>query len=148
MQLWRWYLCNLQQIKLVVIFNWSLLLPLLWAPASYINFYVRVVTSLSYVGMSSQHLGTGIRKHLNLADINTNSAITDHLYDCDKCSFMRHAGESLKGLKKCATEYDTKIQKAIIKKLNPKLNKQLYAKGVSFLLSILRYILVCIILQF
>ena len=62
---------------------------------------------------------------------------------------MRHAVESLKGLKKCATEYDTKIQEAIlIKKLNPKLNKQLYAKGVSFLLSIFRYILVCIILQF
>ena len=70
-------------------------------------------------------------------DINTKSAIKDHLYDCDKCSSMKHSVESFKILKKCVTEYDTKIQEALfIKKLNPKLNKQLYAKGASFLLSI------------
>ena len=34
-------------------------------------------------------------------------------------------------------QYETKIQEALlIKKLNPKVNKQLYAKGASFLLSI------------
>ena len=50
---------------------------------------------------------------------------------------MKHSVESFKILKKCVTEYDTKIQEALlIKKRNPKLNKQLYAKGASFLLSI------------
>ena len=35
--------------------------------------------------------------------------------------------KSFKILKKCVTEYDAKIQEALlIKKLNPKLNKQLY----------------------
>ena len=49
----------------------------------------------------------------------------------------------------CVTEYDTKIQEALlIKKLNPKVNKQLYAKGVSFLLRIFSDILVRIIIQF
>ena len=49
---------------------------------------------------------------------------------------MKHSVESFKILKKCVTEYDTKIQEALlIKKLNPKLNKQLYAKAASFLLS-------------
>ena len=49
---------------------------------------------------------------------------------------MKHSVESFQLLEKCVTEYDTKIQEALlIKKLNPKLNKQLYAKGASFLLS-------------
>ena len=89
------------------------------------------------MGISSRHLGTRAREHLNLADINTKSAIKDHLNDCDKCSSTKHSVESFKIFKKCVTEYDTKIQEALlIKKLNPKLNKQLYAKGASFLLSI------------
>ena len=50
---------------------------------------------------------------------------------------MKHSVESFKVLKKYVNEYDTKIQEALlIKKLNPKLNNQVYAKGVSFLLSI------------
>ena len=62
---------------------------------------------------------------------------------------MKHSEESFKILKKCVTEYDTTIQDALlIKKLNPKLNKQLYAKGASFLFSIFSDILVCIIIQF
>ena len=57
--------------------------------------------------------------------------------------------ESFKVLKKCVTKYDTKIQEALlIKKLNPKLNKQIYAKGASFSLSIFSDILMRIIIQF
>ena len=90
-------------------------------------------TNFSYVGMSLRHLGTRAREHLNLADINIKSGIKDHLHDCGKCSSMKHSVESFKILKKCVTEYDTKIQEALlIKKLNSKLNKQLYAKRTSF----------------
>ena len=40
-------------------------------------------------------------------------------------------------LKRCNTEYETKIQEALlIKKSKPKLNSQLYANGCSFLLNI------------
>ena len=58
-------------------------------------------TNLSYVGMSSRHLGTRAQKHLNLADINTKSDIKDHLYDYDKCSSMKHSLEFFKFLKNC-----------------------------------------------
>ena len=59
------------------------------------------------------------------------------LYNCDKCSSIKHSVESFKVLKKYVTKYDTKIQEALfIKKLNPKFNKQLYAKEASILLSI------------
>ena len=62
---------------------------------------------------------------------------------------MRHSVEFFKVFKKCVTEYDTKIQKALlIKKLNPKLNKDLYAERALFLLSIFSDILVRIIIQF
>ena len=44
-------------------------------------------------------------------------------------------------LKRCHTEYETKIQTALlIKKLNSNLNKQFYAKGASFLLSIFLFV--------
>ena len=104
--------------------------------------------NLSNVGINSRHLGTRAREHLNLADINTKSAIKDHLYDCDKCSSVKHLVESFKLLKKCVTEYNTKIEEALlVKKLNSKLNKHLYAKGASFLLSILSDTLVRIIIH-
>ena len=61
-------------------------------------------------------------------------------------SSMRHSVKSFKVFKKCFTELDTKIQETLlIKQLNPKLNKQLYAKGASFLLAFFIYTLVCII---
>ena len=70
------------------------------------------------------------------------------MYDCDERSSIEHSVESFKILKKCVTEYDTKIQEALlIKKLNPKLDKQLYAKGASFLVFF-SDILVCIVIQF
>ena len=76
-------------------------------------------------------------EHLNLADNITKSFIKGHLYNIDKCTFMKNAVESFKVLKMYVTEYDSKIQEAwLIKKLNPKLNKQLCAKGASFLRSI------------
>ena len=88
-------------------------------------------------------------EHLNLADNITKSVIKDHLYNSDKCTFMRHAVESFKVLKMCVTEHDSKIQEAwLIKKLNPKLDKQLYAKGASFFLVFFIDILVRIIIQF
>ena len=42
-----------------------------------------------------------------------------------------YAANSFQILKRCHTEYETEIQQALlIKKLNPKLNQQLYAKKV------------------
>ena len=46
-------------------------------------------------------------------------------------------------LKKCNSEYKTKIHEALlIKKRGPKLNKQVYASGASFLLDIFKIIII------
>ena len=90
---------------------------------------------LSYIGMSSRHLSTRAKEHLNLAD-KRKSAIKDHLYSCDICSNNLDM-DSFTVLKKCNSEYETKIHEALlIKKQGPKLNKQVYASGASFLLDI------------
>ena len=79
--------------------------------------------------MSSRYLGTRAQEHLNRADINTKVAIKNNLYDYGKCTFTRFFMEAFKIFKKYITENDTKIQEALLlKKLNPKLNDELYAK--------------------
>ena len=46
-------------------------------------------------------------------------------------------------LKKCNSEYETVIHEALlIKKRGPKLNKQVYASGASFLLDIFKIIII------
>ena len=89
--------------------------------------------------MSSRHLGTGAREHLKQADKNTKSVIKDRLYDCDKCSFIRHSRNLsmfLKSQPPNMTQQFSKLQDALLlKKLNPKLNKQLYAYRASCFFS-------------
>ena len=65
------------------------------------------------------------------------STTKDHIRACATCREEKHTTNSLQILKRCHTEYETKIQEALLtKKLNSKKNEQLYAKGASFLLSI------------
>ena len=79
--------------------------------------------NLSYVGMSTRHLGVRAREHLNLADQHKNSAIKDQLMFCDVCCEAFKAQfftNNFEILKKCGSEFDTKIQKALyIKKTHP-----------------------------
>ena len=96
---------------------------------------------LSYFSMSSRHLSTRAKEHLNLAD-SRKSAIKDHLYSCDICSNNLDM-DSFTILKKCNSEYKTKIHEApLIKKRGPKLNKQVYASDASFLLDIFKIIII------
>ena len=60
---------------------------------------------VSYIGMSSRHLSTRAKEHLNLAD-SRKSAIKDHLYSCDICSNNLDM-DSFTILKKCNSEYET-----------------------------------------
>ena len=90
--------------------------------------------------MSLRHLSTRAKEHLNLAD-RRKSAIKDHLYSCDICSNNLDM-DSFTILKKCNSEYETKIHEALlIKKRGPKLNKQVYASGASFLRKVMIYLL-------
>ena len=87
--------------------------------------------------MTSRHLITRAREHLDLGDVHTKSAIKDHLYNCNSCSLNKNSVNSFRILRQCHNDYDAKIHEALlIKRLKPELNKQLYANGSSFLLNI------------
>ena len=93
-------------------------------------------TNLTYIGMSSRHLSTRVREHLNL-NSKQKSSIKDHIAACNFCSKTKIGIDSFKIIRKCRSDYDTKIHEALlIKKHSPGLNRQLYASGASFLLQV------------
>ena len=93
-------------------------------------------TNLAYVGKTTRHLAARACENLVSAAPHK-SAIRDHIRACATCRKEKYTVNSFQSLKSCRAEYETKIQEALlIKKLNPKLNKQLYAEIASFLLSI------------
>ena len=61
-----------------------------------------------------------------------------NIQNCSSCSQEQKQDlNSFTVIRKCNTAYEAKIQEALlIKKQNPKLNKQLCANGASFLLNI------------
>ena len=102
----------------------------------YYKFTCSCDTNLTYIGMSSRHLSTRVREHLNL-NSKQKSSIKDHIAACNFCSKTKIGIDSFKIIRKCRSDYDTKIHEALlIKKHSPGLNRQLYASGASFLLQV------------
>ena len=92
--------------------------------------------NLTYCSMSTRHLITRVREHLDFNSIQR-SAIKDHILFCDICSDVQHGLKSFRVIKKCQSKFHTKIHEALlIKKDTPKLNHQLYAKRASFLIQV------------
>ena len=90
--------------------------------------------NLTYYGMSTRHLITRVREHLDFNSIQR-SAIKDHILSCDICLDGQHGMKSFTVIQKCQSKFHTKIHEALlIKKNTPKFNRQLYAKGAFFLL--------------
>ena len=86
--------------------------------------------------MSSRHLSTRVREHFNL-NSKQKSLIKDHIAACNFCSKTKIGIDSFKIIRKCRSDYDTKIHEALLmKKHSPGLNRQLYASGASFLLQV------------
>ena len=86
--------------------------------------------------MSTQHLSTRAREHLDF-NSQVSSAIKNHIMCHNVCSSVKLNLNSFKIIKKCKSEFHTKIHEALfIKKCNPSLNQQLYANGSSFLLNV------------
>ena len=93
---------------------------------------------LTYMGKSTRHLLTRAKEHLNLGS-SVKSKIKEHISECNLCN--KNDTDSLIHcfivIKKCSSDYDCKIHEAlIIKKQQPKLNKQLYENGSYFLLQL------------
>ena len=86
--------------------------------------------------MTTRHLDARACKHLILAGLHK-SAIKDHIRACATCHEEKYTVNSFQISKRYHTEYETKLQEALlIKKLNSKLIKQLYANDAAFSLSI------------
>ena len=92
-------------------------------------------TNKTYIGMSSRHLITRVREHLNFKSLH-NSAIKDHILSCGKCSNNRFNENNFIIIRKCESEFCSKIHEALLIKLSPKLNRQMFANGASYLLNI------------
>ena len=91
----------------------------------------------TYIGMSTRHLVTRAREHLQLNSTSAKSAISQHISSCQTCQNSNLDVSSFKVIRNCHNEYETKIQEALlIKKLTPRLNSQLYANGCSFPLNV------------
>ena len=85
---------------------------------------------LSYIGMTTRHLSVRVWEHLHSK---VRSAVGKHIDNCHVCKQKPVGVKDFKIMRACSTEYNTKIQEALlIKKCNPKLNSQLYANGSSF----------------
>ena len=86
--------------------------------------------------MSSRHLITRVREHLNFNSLQ-NSAIKDHILLYRKCSNNWFNENNFVIIRKCKSKFCSKIQEALpIKKLSSKLNRQMFANGASYLLNI------------
>ena len=86
--------------------------------------------------MSTCHLSTRVGEHLGF-HLKTESSVKEHIMSYDSCSNIKFNVNSFKIIKKCNSNFETKIHEALlIKKHKPKLNRQLFANGSSFLLNI------------
>ena len=92
---------------------------------------------LTYIGKSAKHLVTRAKEHWSLNSITRKSALKEHILDCNNCVKSDDILKPFSILCRCGSDYDTKIHEALlIKKYKPKLNRQLYGNGSSFLLKI------------
>ena len=92
---------------------------------------------MSYIGMTTRHLGIRANEHWSLQLNSKGTAVKDIILTCEKSKSESLTVNNFKVVQKCNNEYETKIQEALfINKQNPKLNFQLYASGSSFLLNV------------
>ena len=72
-----------------------------------------------YIGMSTRHLVTRAREHLQLNSNSNKSAMSQHVSSCQTCQNRSLNVSSFKVIRNCHHEYETKIQEALlIKKTN------------------------------
>ena len=89
-----------------------------------------------YIGKSKRHLVTRASEHTNPKESNS-SEIKNHIFRCDSCKNGDLSVDHFKVLKQCKNDYSARIYEALaIKKLRPKINKQKFSKGESYLLRI------------
>ena len=95
------------------------------------KFHCLCDTDQVYIGKTKRHLTARVREHGN-----SRSAIFDHLQLCSRCK-DNFSCNRFKILDCGRDDFETTIKEALyIKNSRPKLNKQLYTQGSSFILSV------------
>ena len=110
-------------------------------PALYLNiihqFSCSCDFSLTYIGMPTRHLSIRMSEHLSFY-LKTEGSIKNHIMSCNICANSKFNINLFEIIKKCNSNFETKIHEALlIKKHNRGLKRQLFANGSSFLLNIL-----------
>ena len=73
--------------------------------------------------MSTRHLSIKVGEHLGF-HLKTESLVKDHIMSCDICANSKFNVNSFKIIKKCNSNFETKIYEALlIKKHNPGLDR-------------------------
>jgi len=62
--------------------------------------------------MTTRHLGIGVQEHLHHKTLK--SPIKDHIDSCDTCKEKNLDINRFKVIRSCNTEYETKIQEALL----------------------------------
>ena len=90
----------------------------------------------SYVGYTARHLYERCNEHLNLSS-GKQSEIKNHVKHCFTCQGLCADYTDFTILRKCRNTIDCKFFEAFaIKRLQPSLNKQMFAKGASKILHV------------
>ena len=97
---------------------------------------MNVSCSDSYVGYTTRHLFERCKEHLDI-QTNTKSAIKDHIRQCTACQSLSPDYTDFEILRRCRNTIDCKFFEAFaIKRLQPTLNKQMFANGASKILHV------------
>ena len=91
----------------------------------------------TYIGLCNRFVIERVREHLALGRKQL-TAVAKHIVSCVKCQQSQLSINDFKIMKKCRTEFDTKIFEALyIKKFNPSINRQMFAnRGANFMINI------------
>ena len=94
------------------------------------------VSDTYYIGKTKRHLVTRAIEHTTPKE-SLKSEVKNHIFGCNECKNGSLSVDQFKVIKQCRNDYSTRIQEAIcIKKFRPKINKQKYSKGESYLLRV------------
>ena len=103
---------------------------------SSINLHAFSDSGNSNIGKTKRHLVTRMNEHVTPKESNK-SEIKEHIFDCHTCKNSNITVDNFNILKPCKDDYITRISEALlIKKYRPKMNKQMFTKGQSYLLRV------------
>ena len=92
--------------------------------------------NITYIGETTRPLTIRVSEHLNCKS-KTKTAVGKHIMECNGCKNHNFSLHDFRIVKQCSTAGDTRVHEALlIRKHSPRINRQLYLAGASFVLSV------------